>query len=85
MTRRIYRYQVPVDDAWHVIDGAGPPLHVDCRDPRFVEFWAYEEPDAPARHYRVYGTGHSIVDEVAYYVGTAIDPGRRLVWHLMAK
>lgn len=83
--RTIWRYVIPVNDEWHTVEEAGDPLYVDCRDPRFVEFWAFHEPGAPSRQYAVYGTGHPIEDSGAQYVGTAIDPGRRLVWHLLTK
>lgn len=81
MTTRIYRYEVPVDDRWHTIR-CGPPLHVGCRNPDIVEFWAYPPADnADEQRFRVYGTGHDIPGEV-FYVGTAIAPGGSLVWHL---
>lgn len=78
----IYRYEVPVDDRWHEIVGCGTPIHVDCRDPRTVEFWAWRRDDLPARHFRVYGTGQPITDGTRYH-GTAIAPGGQLVWHLI--
>lgn len=81
----IYRYTVPVGGEWYLVEGAGEPLYVDCRDPRHVEFWAFEEPDVTPRQYAVFGTGWPIEDDGAQYVGTAIDPGRRLVWHLLVK
>ena len=85
MTTRIYRYEVPVDDRWHIFK-CGPPLHVACRNPDVVEFWARprnEDTDefVDPQHFRVYGTGQEIPDEVRY-VGTAIEPGGSLVWHL---
>lgn len=86
MTQRIFRYEVPVDDRWHVIR-SGQPLHVACRQLDTVEFWAVSSDDPNVhieeRHFRVYGTGHPAPDELAY-VGTAIAPGGHLVWHLMA-
>lgn len=84
VTTRIYRYEVPVDDRWHIIR-SGPPLHVACRQLDTVEFWAPSHDDTVGsgeeRHFRVYGTGHEIPDGVLY-VGTAIAPGGSLVWHL---
>lgn len=82
MADAIYRYEVPVDDRWHEIGGCGTPLHIDCRDPRIVEFWAWRREDLPARHFRVYGTGHPIPDGAKYH-GTTIAPGGHLVWHLL--
>lgn len=82
---RIYRYEVPVDDQWHVIPDCSPALHVACREPDTVEFWANPVPPSThVRAFRVYGTGHDI-DPNAMYVGTALAPGDVLVWHLMAK
>lgn len=83
MTQYIYRYEVPVDDCWHLIR-CSPVLHVACRTTDVVEFWAHPIENAPARLFRVYGTGHEI-DDQAMYSGTAIAPGGHLVWHLMAK
>lgn len=86
MSQRIYRYAVPVDGHWHTFK-CGPPLHVDCRVPNIVEFWAYPpDPDADEfadeQRFRVYGTGHDMPDGILH-AGTALSP-RGLVWHLMA-
>lgn len=86
MTKRIYRYEVPVDDCWHIIR-SGKPLHVACRQLDTVEFWAASPDDMAGsgeeRHFRVYGTGHPMPDALTY-VGTALAPGGHLVWHLVA-
>lgn len=82
MPGRIFRFEVPVDDRWHEITGCSTPLHVGCRDPRVVEFWAWQRDDLPARHLRVYGTGHPIPDGT-HYRGTATAPGGGLIWHLV--
>lgn len=83
MTTRIFRYEVPVDFRWHIIR-CGPPLHVACRQPGTVEFWAADS-DVPVeeRHFTVFGTGRPMPDGLVY-VGTAMEPGGRLVWHLMS-
>ncbi|MBD9721966.1 hypothetical protein PV755_09505 [Streptomyces caniscabiei] len=78
----VYRFEVPVDDRWHEIPACSTPLHVDCRDPRIVEFWAWRRDDLPAWHLRVYGTGQPIPDGTKYR-GTALAPGGHLVWHLI--
>jgi hypothetical protein len=84
MTKRIFRYEVPVDDQWHHIR-CGPILHVDCRHPAYVEFWAVpvddEEDDVEDHRLRVFGTGHEMDAELVYE-GTALAPGG-FVWHLM--
>ncbi len=84
---RILRYEVPVDDEWHSLTGSfTTPLHVGCRDPRIVEFWAWEREDRSIlpMEFRVIGTGHPF-DGPGTYVGTAIAPGGHLVWHLMRR
>lgn len=85
MTNRIFRYEVPVDGRWHIVT-SGPVLHVGCRDEDFVEFWA-DAPEegvvAETRHFRVFGTGHPMPDGLVY-VGTAVAPGDRYVWHLVS-
>jgi len=82
VTAQIFRFEVPVDDRWHEIAGCSTPLHVDCRDPRIVEFWAWQREDLPARRLRVFGTGQPIPDGT-HYRGTTIAPGGQLVWHLI--
>lgn len=84
--RRIFRYEVPVDDMVHEIHGAGTPLAVGCRDPRVVEFWAINDSDVlpMPRFFTVVGTGHSL-DRLRCprHRGTAVAPGGALVWHLI--
>ena len=74
-----------MDDDWHRI-GAGELLHVAAREPSVVEVWTLEEPDGnrtPAtRTVRVYGTGQPISEADVEFLGTALVPGVRLVWHL---
>jgi hypothetical protein len=36
---RVLRYEVPVDDQWHVIEFDGHVCYVSTRNPRVVEFW----------------------------------------------
>lgn len=85
MSSRIFRYEVPVDDQWHRIEGCLAPLHVDCRQLDVVEFWAWEYTDTTvADEYRVIGTGKPIDDPIQY-MGTAIAPGGHLVWHLVRR
>lgn len=86
---RILRYEVPVDDQWHMIAiprgtiGQQAVLHVGCRRERLVEFWSRESNYAEVRAFRVYGTGQPTPD-AARYEGTAVAPGGRLVWHLLS-
>lgn len=85
--RRIFRYEVPVDDQWHTIPLSGAVVQVDAQRPDVVEFWAFHCPGAPqlARKFRVFGTGHPMPDEARTHVGAVVvaAPFGRLVWHLM--
>lgn len=82
----IHRFEVPVDGEWHTIRLTGGPIFVACREIHVVEFWARSaDPKFSVdRIFRVFGTGHAITNP-ARYVGTAIAPGGRLVWHLMER
>lgn len=81
----IYRYEIPVDDAWHPVELPDAILHVASRRAEVVEVWALDT-GAPiaVRHFRVFGTGHPLPDEQLRHVGTALAPGG-LVWHLMER
>lgn len=84
---RVYRYEVPVDDAWHEISTSGPILSVASRDPRVVEFWAVHH-DGEFRwseSFRVFGTGQPLGDDPGQHVGSAITAGGALVWHLFRR
>lgn len=84
MESRILRYEVPVDDQWHVLPATAPTvLHVDCRHAHFVELWARDDMGTTVRAFRVYGTGQPFPPD-ARYEGTAIGPGGYLVWHLLS-
>lgn len=80
---RIFRYEVPVDDQWHM-HHCFTPLFVGARRLDVVEFWAVEWPGAK-RQFRVIGTGHATPEEGMEYRGTVIAPGGLLVWHLMER
>jgi hypothetical protein len=81
--RVIYRYEVPVDDQWHLIALSGPIVHVDGRTPHVVEFWALHQ-GAPTveRAFRVFGTGQPLPLDAGVHRGTVLAAGGRLVWHL---
>lgn len=86
-THAIYRYEIPVDDAWHTIRTSGSIVHVAARTLNVVEFWAHAGFIEKDRTYRVFSTGQPLPGEDAYtrpvYVGTALTPPNgRLVWHL---
>jgi hypothetical protein len=54
VSRRVLRWEVPVDGAWHVVPFVGSVLHVACRDPRLVEVWTSEDVSVSRTSY---GTG----------------------------
>jgi len=85
MTDRVLRYEVPVDDQWHKIS-ATRPLHIGCRNPEIVEFWALALGGYYVREYRVFGTGHPIEEPDATYVGTTYAGAMtEIVWHLFGR
>jgi len=85
MTRRVYRYQVPVDDQPHTFKVAGMPLRVAASgDARTVEFWIEDDDQFPAvtrRAFQVFGTGQPLPD-IAKWRGTCERHPLGLVWHL---
>ncbi len=84
MSSVVYRYEVPVDGRVHGHRLHGPVLHVACRQPDVVEFWAHHHNgNPPVMHYfRVYGTGHTMPAYGLTYHGTGFHDG--LVWHLFS-
>jgi hypothetical protein len=85
MTRRIFRYEVPVDDQPHSFVLTTMPMSVGCRDPRIVEFWAInnDADEGRSRTFIVVGTGHPLPERIRGQWGTAVAPGGQLVWHLI--
>ena len=94
--KRIWRYEVPIDDKDHTICLSGYPIHVGLKYtrveddrisftyPSSVEFWTENWDINSPRNitYRVFGTGHDIPDHY-YYEGTAARcPITGLVFHL---
>jgi len=90
MSVAIHRYEVPVDDRGHGIALRGRILHVWCRSPEAVEFWAFDDDHTVENwhSFQVFGTGQPLPGLLGVsgagwrYVGTAITPGGALVWHL---
>lgn len=82
--RRIFRYEVPVDDEWHTLDLSGDVLHVASRNSAdVVEVWAYHDSNHNRkRRFRVFGTGQPVPDG-ATYCGTSLIQNIPLVWHLL--
>lgn len=85
--RRIFRFEVPVDDQPHRIALNAGPIAIGCRQPDRVEFWAIHDDDPESfvghRTFIVVGTGHPLPARVRAVHGTAVAPGGQLVWHLV--
>ena len=81
--KKIYRYEVPVDDQWHDLELFGIILHVASRSADTVEVWAVREEGGlhTFSTVRVFGTGHPYPDD-GEWLGTALAP-HGLVWHLI--
>jgi hypothetical protein len=73
--KRVYRYEVPIDDGVHMLP-AGMVVHVDSRRRvDTVEVWIEFPatgglPDLPVR---VFGTGHDVPAD-AVHLGTTLSP-----------
>ena len=82
---RILRFEVPVDDGWHLIRvPKSNVLHVACHMERLVDFWMRESSGGTeVRAYRVFGTGQPI-PQITWFEGTAVAPNGQLAWHLMS-
>jgi hypothetical protein len=78
---KVFRYKVPVDDEWHLIE-CGQVLHVAGRRHGVVEFWAIAQ--STPHLFTAVGTGHTVPDGGAFYVGTALGEFSA-VWHLFQK
>lgn len=89
MTKRMLRYQVPVDGKVHEINFQGDVQHVEAaRDEtnslrHAVDFWAEADLDASSsrRFFHVFGTGWE-VPSTSIWRGTTARTQEGLVWHL---
>lgn len=85
--RRMYRYEVPVDDELHVFTLRGNPVAVAAIPRGFigwtVEFWAeHDETQSECQQtFKVFGTGDVLPDN-AEWVGTCPRTPSGFVWHL---
>ncbi len=84
--RRMFRYEVPVDDQPHRIALTSAPRAVAfglAGMRAYVEFWAEHTDQAPevTWTFQVYGTGHALPDD-AEWVGTCPRDENGLVFHL---
>lgn len=85
MTATIHRTEVPVTDEWVTRRLPGPILHVATRRHAVVELWFRTDGEPHDLDLRVFGTGHDLPEGDIRYLGTAIEPGGHLVWHLMQR
>lgn len=89
--RRMFRYEVPVDDQEHrrVVHGIVKKVATQPWRPGetpVVEFWAEDTTPAPGgtqllRSFCVFGTGHPLPEGAEWRGTTDRDPAG-LVWHL---
>jgi hypothetical protein len=85
--RRVFRYQVPIDDQPHMIPLSRPPFSVSAavHDDTgwFVEFWAEHIGGMVklGRTFQVFGTGHPL-PTAAHWVATCPRTESGLVFHL---
>lgn len=81
--RAMYRYEVPIDDAAHLIPLSHNPVAVAAQTAAFtVEFWAEHTDSAPLvnRAFQVFGTGHPLPQN-AKWIGTC-QRTEGFIWHL---
>lgn len=85
--RRVLRWAIPADDEWHEVNANGGIVHVATRAEPYAEVWTIVHDDRPEekRMLRAYGTGQPVTATDAAYVGTAVTPSGRLVWHVFAR
>ena len=82
--RRMFRYEIPIDDRPHTVDLDSDPVAVAATGSGFgVEFWAERAGMGLAhdRTFQVFGTGHLLPD-AAKWAGTCPRTEDGFVWHL---
>jgi hypothetical protein len=92
--RRMYRYEVPIDDVPHAFGLTSEPVAVAVRvllargapaseSYDFAEFWAEHTEGAPQakRWFQVFGTGQPLPPG-AKWTGTCPRTAEGFVWHL---
>lgn len=78
---KVFRYEIPDDNAWHEISLTGPVVHTAIRDGAF-HFWALAGTGTPyTARLRLFGTGDEVPGD-AVYRGTAVTESGLLVFHL---
>lgn len=84
MTRRVLRWELPVDDRWHVLSLTGSIVHVATRHEDRVELWSVEDSEGKLlQHaFRVVGTGQPLAPALVTHVGSAVTPSGDYVWHV---
>lgn len=86
MVHKILRYEVPVDGKVHEFFLSSELVLIATRHANLVEFWTIhtEGKGLAQRFFYVVGTGQDW-SEHDRYLGTAIVPNIRLVWHLIER
>lgn len=92
---KILKTEIPVDDRWHDVQ-IGDIVHVGHQNFGVVTIWWWKDipgqpRELPTRRFPVYGTGYEVptFDPVIdgsrspVHVGTVVDLGTKLDWHLI--
>lgn len=89
MTRRIFRYPLPIDDRvmLRLPEGATVLSVAPSRTtPREIDLWALVDPDPEGgleyRLFRVFGTGHPVTGDLGPFIGTVVQTDTSLVFHV---
>lgn len=78
MTRRIWKYELPVDDDKHLIPAH--IVHVRAQSANLIEVWSEVDPDRMNnQQHQVFGTGHEIPERAQYRGSVEIG---QFVWHV---
>lgn len=81
--KKVFRYNIPIDDEIHKIGLTSRPLHVELgEDGRSVDMWAeHIDRVIPSELlFKVVGTGHDLPSGAHHIGTTARHEG--LIWHL---
>ena len=90
--RNIWKYKVPFDGEWHLINmpSGAEIIYVGNQEDSLV-FWTIVNPNTERvskRYFKIYGTGHPILEGSSKYIGTTYFDTpmmRPLVLHLFEK
>lgn len=80
--KTVWKYPTRPDAFGHELPAGARVIHFDMQN-REPTMWVLVDTDAPLeeRPFLIAGTGHALPDDVRH-VGSCIDHGLGLVWHL---